>query len=639
MKTIKLLSVLLALTIVVSISACGGSGSSGVIVDNTGTSGTPPAQTLSVQESQRYFPLSDGNLWTSHEAYSVNGSVTTSFDRTSQRNGTKLIGGLVASVMSVKEVPSNSIYENYLQYDNSGISVLGTNNNNANPPTNNYTPYRLISFPIQIGVSVRQLNKKNVDYGFDFDGDGINEKIDITIDVVADGYEAITTTAGTFNNCLRVVTSQTEILTLSSTGNKISAVSTETTWYAQDIGQVKQVTRTFGNGLANQITEELTGYMVDGRSNKLSLQVSPQTATISAGSTVQLTVSLINSANSVVMTIPAKWASSDTAIATVNATGLVTGIKSGTAAITPTVGGVKGPSATISVLIGMKPGLNYPSLSVQPTLYGGNTAIGDLNGDGRNDIAVMESYNSRYRVLIYYQNSNGTFDPPQVIVTSLSLLGIKIHDMNNDGFSDLVLLGTPPPAFGATGQFAIYKQNPITHTLDAPQQYAISTTYPYSLDIADLNHDGLPDIVVASQGSGNNGLLSFYFQGPNGSLSPEYKYTSVAIAGGEVHVGDLNGDGLNDVVVKSGRDQLAVIRQLTAGIFSTVPDYYTVQTRNSYTTFVSFALGDLNGDGLTDIATVDTGNSANINIFLQNANGTLSPPTAISIYSNPLAGR
>lgn len=623
------------LILLTTLTACGGS-NIGAVESVSNNAPVTPVQTLSVQESQRYFPLSDGNLWASHETYSVNGSVRTSFDRVSQRNGTKLISGLVASVMSVSEIPTNSIYENYLQNDSTGITVLGTNNNNVNPQINNYTPYRLISFPIQIGVTVRQLDKKMVDYGFDFDGDGINDKIDVTVDVVADGYETITTSAGTFENCLRVITSQTEILTLSATGNKISAVSAETTWYAQDIGQVKQITKTFGNGFANQIIEELTGYIVDGRSNKLSLQINPQAVTISAGSTVQLTVTLINSDNNVVMSIPAKWTSSNTAVAIVESNGMVTGVKPGIAVITPLVGGVTGPQVTLNVLLGMQQGLNYPVPSSAPFFYGGNTAIGDLNGDGRNDVAVMESYNSRYRILTYFQNSNDTFDTAQVITTSLKLSGIAIRDINNDGFADLIVSGTtitPNPTW--VGKIFIYKQNSNSHTLEPPVEITTSSNYIASFEIADLNDDGIQDIVASCSGNSGNGVLSFFFQGTIGSFGPERIYTSV-MTGAEMHVADMNGDGLNDIVVKSGAEQLAVIKQSSPGIFSTSPEYYTVPSRASYFSFNSFALGDLNGDGLTDIAVVDFGNSAFLNVFLQNGSGTLSDPTTRSVFFNTL---
>jgi hypothetical protein len=139
----------------------------------------------------------------------------------------------------------------------------------------------------------------------------------------------------------------------------------------------------------------------------------------------------------------------------------------------------------------------------------------------------------------------------------------------------------------------------------------------------------LLDIIVASV-SGSNGLLSFFFQGANGTLSSEFVYTAVPVAsGGEIHVADMNSDGRNDVVVQSDLKQLAIIKQMSTGTYSTSPDYYAMQT-SYWPFFKSFALGDLNGDGRTDIAVADPGNGGYLNIFQQNASGGLTGPNLLN---------
>jgi hypothetical protein len=147
--------------------------------------------------------------------------------------------------------------------------------------------------------------------------------------------------------------------------------------------------------------------------------------------------------------------------------------------------------------------------------------------------------------------------------------------------------------------------------------------------VADLNADSLPDIVSVGAGSGSNGVVSMFFQGAVGALGSEVTYTSVPFtangAYGEVHVADMNNDGLNDIVLQSGPLQLAVIKQVSAGTFSGTPDYYTVTT-SYWPWFSSFRLGDLNGDGLIDVVASDPGNSGYLNIFLQNGAGALTGP-------------
>lgn len=601
------------------LTACGG-GSGGV-------GNVTQLQTLTMQESQRYFPLNDGNLWVSRETDSSNGFVTATFTRVSRRAGTKLVGGVVASVISASDVPVGSVYENYLVKDSSGVTTYG-NNNPSDQLTNSLAPYRLVGFPIQIGSVFRQISRTNLDYGQDLDGDGINERIDITADVTVRGIETVTVAAGSFPNCLRFDTNVSETLTLSTTRARITATGEESDWFAQDIGSVKTVTSISGNGQSRQTNEELYGYMVDGRSAGLSLQVSPATASVSAGATAQFSVTLLDASNLPLTTVPAVWISDNAAVATVDATGLAYGIKAGTVTLTPSVGGVAGPAATLNVLLGFKPGANYPVPAATPSFFAGDTAIGDLNGDGCTDVVVMESNGSR--ILVYYQNANGTLDAPQVIPTTLSLTGIAISDINNDGLPELVVSGNSTIApSGWVGRVAVYRQNQTTHALDTALYYVISTNTAGTLAIADLNSDGLPDIIVASAGSAN-GLLSFFFQGAAGTLGSENILTSVPVySGGEVHIADMNSDGRNDIVVQSDAKQLAVIRQTAAGVYSTAPDFYIVQT-SYWPFFKSFALGELNGDGRTDIAIADPGNYGYLNIFLQTAGGALENPLILN---------
>lgn len=609
------------------ITGCGG-GSGG------GGEGVASAVPLNLQESQRYFPFTDGNVWVSRITNTVNDNVTASYTSVSRRAGTRLIGNIITSVMSITELPSVSMHESYLVKDDSGLMAYG-NNDSADTLTASLAPYRVVSFPIQVGASFQQVNKTGLNYGRDLDGDRKNEKIDISANVFVRGFETVTTAAGTFQNCLRVDTNVTETLTVSSNGARITVTGVETDWYAQDIGPVKQTITYSGNGQRSQVTEELTGYIVDGRSSGLNLQASSSATTITSGASTQLSVMLLDSTNYPLIAVPAVWTSDNNAIATVDANGMATGNRTGMATLTPSVGGVAGPQVTLKVLVGFRQGVGYPGIS--SSIRFGDTAMGDLNGDGRNDLAVLEGFGSR--ILVYFQNAAGTMNPPQVINTDLALRGIAVRDVNNDGLADLVVSGNSTTVTsGWKGRVLVFKQDPVTHTLGAPQEYVLATNNAGTLAIADLNNDSLPDVVIASADlSGGNGVLSFLFQGPGGTFGPEVAYNAIQVAltavGAEIHVADMNSDGLNDIVVQSGLKLLAVIKQVSPGIFSTTPDYYSVQT-NGWPYFQSFALGDLNGDGRTDIAVADL--SGNLNIFLQKADGTLSPTQLLNYSSSEL---
>lgn len=88
-----------------------------------------------------------------------------------------------------------------------------------------------------------------------------------------------------------------------------------------------------------------------GISNISTIEVSPVTVTIGIGSTQQFTATAKDSGGNVINGVSFTWASSDTAVATVDTNGLATGLSSGTAEITATADSVTG-SATLTVKAG-----------------------------------------------------------------------------------------------------------------------------------------------------------------------------------------------------------------------------------------------------------------------------------------------
>jgi hypothetical protein len=245
----------------------------------------------------------------------------------------------------------------------------------------------------------------------------------------------------------------------------------------------------------------------------------------------------------------------------------------------------------------------------------GNTTIGDLNGDGLNDVVVIQSPN----ILIYYQNEFGKLDDPISINYDLYGMNVVIADINNDDKADLILAGSDGDAITNQGRVIIFLQDPAIGQLKSPQEYTVNTAYVKSIAVSDLNNDGLNDIVITKETG-----LAIFFQNTNGTLNSKVDINNDTVAYGhsEIHIGDMNNDGYNDIVVQSDKKELSVIMQISAGVFSESPDKYNVET-SYWLQFYTFELGDLNGDGLTDIVAIDPGNGGYINIFLQNSSGKL----------------
>ncbi len=280
---------------------------------------------------------------------------------------------------------------------------------------------------------------------------------------------------------------------------------------------------------------------------------------------------------------------------------------------------------------GFGAGVRYPEPAGMD-LQLSDTVIGDLNGDGRNDVATFRKFNGTGEILIYlYSQSTGTLTVPlQSIALDFNLNGIAIADVNGDTFADLIVSGNSTTATPA-GRLAVFLQDPVSHTLSLHQVYSLSLDNAIAMAAADLNNDGRADVVVVGQDAAGNGIVSFLFQNKsNGTLGPEVLYTNTPVfLYSQVRVADMNNDKRNDVVLQSAGSQIAVIKQdsATPGTFMT-PDFYTV---NFFAGFEAFGLGDLNGDGRTDLIVVNPENDGYMKMFLQSSDGTLAPPMSLHV--------
>src|SRR5436309_1202107 len=101
-----------------------------------------------------------------------------------------------------------------------------------------------------------------------------------------------------------------------------------------------------------------------------SVTVSPATANVFAGATTQLSATLKDAAGNVLTGRAVAWTSSNTAIATVSAAGLVTGVAAGSAMITATS---EGQSGTASVTVANVPVASVTVSPTAPNMYAGGT--------------------------------------------------------------------------------------------------------------------------------------------------------------------------------------------------------------------------------------------------------------------------
>ena len=225
-------------------------------------------------------------------------------------------------------------------------------------------------------------------------------------------------------------------------------------------------------------------------------------------------------------------------------------------------------------------------------------ALGDLNGDGRLDIAVANlpsgGGTSGVSVLFNQAGTPGTFATGVVYALSGNPQAVAVADVNNDGRLDVVA-ATSSATAGSAG-VAVLLQTSTPGVLAAPVQYAASTSFG-NVALGDLNNDGRLDVVAASSSANRLLVLLGQVSAP-GTFGPAATYV-LGNSPGQVVLGDVNGDGRPDAVVSSSNGDKVVNVLLQAGTPGTFAATTTYPAPN---TADNVALADVNGDGRLDIA-------------------------------------
>ena len=203
---------------------------------------------------------------------------------------------------------------------------------------------------------------------------------------------------------------------------------------------------------------------------------------------------------------------------------------------------------------------------------------------------------------------------------------VAVGDLNGDGRADIVASYTLAESqTSKPGFVAVYLQDPANPGIFSRATYSVDDN-PVSVAIGDLNGDGKLDIATAntttsSSGSGPNNV-SVLLQDPTkpGQFLPATRYHT-GDAPISVAIGDLNGNGKSDLAV-ADLSGISILLQNP-----NMPGTFLPRTAPGIGSWASsVAIADINGDNKADlIATA----AASVVVLLQNpaVPGTFSPPT------------
>lgn len=330
----------------------------------------------------------------------------------------------------------------------------------------------------------------------------------------------------------------------------------------------------------------------------------------------------------------------------------------------------------VSILRGNGDATFQAPVTLDPAAYTYGHVVRDFDGDGLPDLAVA-GVDPQFsgQLAVYRGIGGGAFAAPQLYPAPVSFQ-IDAYDMNGDGRPDLLMPDSYVSSYVDSARISVYYAtgNPAS-VFGTPQILKVrnpgSSEGPYCVHVGSLDGVAGPDLAILFGGNSGGVVQLFLNNGPGSYYSaiPPFGSTDLALA-------DIDSDGDLDVVLDSG-----VLRNLGAGQFSmwnsfAVEDYYggavrvadmdgdgkldVVGARNaevhSYrwngTSIVesrafgvipgawhngSLALGDVNGDGLKDA--VVTSGTARLTVLLNTPGGEPPPaPTTPGLWAPTVVG-
>jgi len=288
-----------------------------------------------------------------------------------------------------------------------------------------------------------------------------------------------------------------------------------------------------------------------------------------------------------------------------------------------------GAAGVVSISLGIGDGTFKTSTTYATVGTGPSFAadLGDINGDGIQDLVAGGSSAGTSHLSIRLGNGDGTFLAATTYSEATGAIrAIEIIDLNGDGNSDIVSAGN---ASGAG--YTNIRLGTGNGSFGTATSYAAESTMSRSVEINDINNDGKLDLVTAGL-AGADGYASIRLGVGDGTFGSIVSVSTESGNSRDVESYDFNGDGNLDLI--------------TAGVNDANDGYITIRLGNGNGTFksptsyladskvsTSLSIGDINKDGVPDVVSAGQtdGSIGSTSTFLSTTTTGLQPILEFSL--------
>ncbi|RLJ15763.1 hypothetical protein DJ030_18000 [bacterium endosymbiont of Escarpia laminata] len=245
--------------------------------------------------------------------------------------------------------------------------------------------------------------------------------------------------------------------------------------------------------------------------------------------------------------------------------------------------------------------------------------FGDVDGDGDLDLALASVFGQNR---VFINDGTGTFADESLFrlpFDSAQSMAVKLRDLDGDGDLDMVVANRD-------GRNRILINDGSGNFADESTLRLPADTDPsFDLEVADLNGDGTPDLLIANQGTQNRLLVNNglgVFSDETALRLPVLLDTSL-----DLLITDIDGDGDPDLILAEGGEGLRLLINNGSGVFNDESGA-RLPALSDYVVKVNVADADADYDGDDDLILANMGQDR---LLLNDGTGVFSDGTGAQL--------